>query len=406
MVHAGCLRNGGLQMKGILTKRNIALFAAVFFTYQSYIGGLILPNMYAAFPDLEESVVMLSYTFPLLLSSVVGLFMGAVIERINKRLFIILGLSGIVLGGGVITLLGNASFAFTMAGTILIGIGAAVTLNCSSLLLAQENPGKSGILVTMNSAVLAIGGMIISALAGILAVEDWTHAYYLCFPTALFLLVFLLLYRPPDGKETGNAPKSAAAAPAPAVKPASRTGLFLVILVIHFLCTLNQAIFLSYNASYIITDRSIGTTVETGMLATVGSFGNVIGGIFLAALLLPRLKRWTAPFGILLLMLPNLAMSLNTASMAVLYVSNAVSMAGLCLIFAPLSEAADKTLGPAGLNTFMAIRGLVSFVGPIIIQSVTPVFAGNYRYKFMIGVALCAAACLIAIPTMAKVEKL
>ena len=134
--------------------------------------------------------------------------------------------------------------------------------------------------------------MIITYVAGILASGgNWTHAYYLCFPVVILMIAVAVLYQ---NKETGVQTDQSSAA----VTTASgsngteyrNVGLFSLIILIFILANFGNTAWNANSASYIVDVAKIGTTVETGTLSSLNSFGGVIGGFVFAGIAIKYMK--------------------------------------------------------------------------------------------------------------------
>lgn len=382
-----------------MNRNSLALLIASTFIAQVYLGGIILPGVYETFPELNTNIAMLIYTLPLLICAAAGLILGTVIEKANKKLLIVVGLLAITFGGIVILMFGKASFAMALFGACLCGVGYSLVQNSASVLLSLANPEKTSVLVMMSGAFINIGSMICSTVGGMLAVNDWTRMYLTCLPAAITLVIFLALYR---SKEEKSAVKAENAEGAPTFKrDPVLFGLIVLVFVLLMVCV--AAYFSNYSA-YVITDKAIGTTSETGMINTIGSLGGMIAGLFCVGPVMSVLKKWTVPIAIIGIMLPNLAMAFGTESWILIAALNCISNFSLQVAIGAIVGAGNKVFGPAGITVIFALQSLMNFAGPYIVSAGASLIDVP-QSVFIVGVAFALIASVISIPVMSKAEK-
>ena len=394
-------------MKGI-NRNTLAIYIASFFTFQIYIAGSLLASMYAWFSDVNQNLIILLYSAPTLVSAILALALGSVIGRIqNKKMIVVLGLAAIVAGGVVIVTVGGTAFPLAFAGTILCGAGYSLVLNATNTMLVEMDPVNASTSVATNSAVGCLGGMIITSVAGFLAQDGvWTRAYLLCFPTAISLILFIVLFRN-DKKVVQSTQQAAEAASQQVAAPAAtrNVGLFAMVVLIFLISNMGTAAWNTNYATYVMAEKQIGTTVQTGLLATLASLGGVLGGFVVAGMIIPRLKNWTVPVCLVLVAAPCAAAAVGVSSMMVLYICAMVFMIFYQPVYGTLSAAAGKLLPGGGVSFLSAIMGLGGFVAPYILNFIGTFGDGTTHIKFVAGVCFLLAAALISIPIMKKANK-
>ena len=257
--------------------------------------------------------------------------------------------------------------------------------------------------------VLAVlGGMIITSLAGFLAAGgNWTRSYLLCLPTAISLVLFAVMYKEEKKAPAQAAQATQAAAAAAAAAPANKNlGLFLPTILIFFLSNMGTAAWNSNSAVYVMVEKQIGTTVETGLLSTLASLGGVIGGFVLAGIIIPKLKSLTVPVCLLIVTAPCLCAALGVDSMIVLYIAVTIFMMFYQPVYGSVSAAAGKLLpGGMGVTCVNAVMGLGGFFAPYILNFIGTFGDGTTTIKFWAGVISLVLAAVIAVPTMKKADE-
>ena len=383
-----------------LNSSTLAIYIASFFSYHMYIPAALLASFYAWYPDVNPNLVILVYSAPMLVSAFLALALGAVMPKLNKKLALLVGLASIVVAGGMIVFTHGASFPLALAATILCGVGYAVVLNVTNTLLVEIDPASSSKTIAINAAVGCIGSMILTYGAGILAKDgDWTRAYYLCFPVAISFLLVLVLFRAP--KTQSVAGETAAQQAAPMGK--ANYGLFVPVVLIFLLGMLGNTAWNANFSSYVIDVAQIGTTVETGMLSTLSSFGGVVGGLVFAGLAFKYLKNMTVSVCLLLTTLPRLAALLGLNNMMVLSICSFLFMMFFQPVYGAITASAGKLVpGGMGVSAIGAAMGLGGFVAPYILNAMASFMGGTILNQFVVGCVFTVIGAIIAIPVMRK----
>lgn len=389
----------------MLSRNTIAIYIATLFSYQMFMATSLLASMQAWFPDVSPNLVVMLFTAPTLAHAAVALVLSAVIGRLNKKILVVTGLGSIVFGGVLVVIIGGASFAAALVGVIFCGIGCSLTVTATNTMLVEMNPTTASTTIAVNNAVACLGSMILTTLAGILAKDgDWTRAYYLCFPSAVTLVLFLVLYKG-SGKSYTSTQAADDNSAAPRSKQIVSVGLFTSVVIIFLLANFGTAAWNANYSTYIITEKAIGTTVETGLINTLASLGGVIGGFLIAGILIKVLKNWTVPVSMLFIASPIAAVALGCESIIVIYICAFAFMVFYQPVFGELSAAAGKLFPGGGISFVTAMVGLGSFVGPYVINFVSGLGGGSLTLKFCAGVIFLVIGAIIAIPAMWKVEK-
>lgn len=382
-------------------KRNtIAIFLASLFSYQIYMAAGLMASMQLWFSHLSGDTVIAMFTMPTLAQALSALIISPIIGRYSRRLFVILGLLSISLGGVLIVMGGGASFAIALCGAILCGIGYSLTLAATNTMLVEMYPESASTKVAANCAVGCLGSMFLTTMSGILARDGvWMRAYILCFPAAIGLILFLLLYRETD--------RHAVKADESAEKTRGFAGsklLFACVILVLTLMSFNVASWNTNYSIYVMNEKAIGGTVQTGLMNTLASLGGVIGGFFAAGLLIPRLKWLMVPVSLLFVALPGVAAALGCESISVFYICSLLFMMFYQPAYAVLSEKAGKLLPGAGVSFITAAAGLGSFVSPYLVNLLARGAGGRIETKFAITAAFAIIAALVALPSMKKLE--
>lgn len=387
-----------------LNRNTLAIYVATLFSYQMYIASSLLASVQAWFPTVDSNLIVLFFSAPLLANAFMALALSPAIGRINKKLLVVIGLATIIAGGTLVVLLGGNSFAISLIGVIMCGLGNAATIAATNTLLVEMNPATASTTVATNNAVGCLGSMILTAVAGVLASDGtWTRAYMLCFPCIITLALFLILYR--GSKVTVAAVESAVDTQPTTPNKTRNVGLFSTVVFVFLLANFAAAAWNSNYSIYIMMEKGIGNTVQTGMMNTLSSLGGVLGGFLIAGIVIRKLKRWTVPVSVVLVATPCLAAAFGCTSIPVLYVCAFMFMMFYQPVYGEMSASAGKLFpGGGGISCITAMGGLGNFIGPYLVNFIGTFGDGTTRIKFWAGVVFVILAALIAIPTMKKVQ--
>ena len=396
-----------MKAKGI--NRNVlAIYIASFFSYQMYIPSLLLASLYAWYPNVDPNAVILMYSAPMLVSALLAFVVGAIMSKVNKKLMLLVGMGAIVLGGCLIVFTGGSSFPIALTGAILTGVGYSVIINVTNaLLVVVSPPGTASKAVAINAAVGCVGSMIITYVAGILANSgNWTHAYYLCLPVVILMIVVAVLYKNQEPAIQDG--QSAAGSQAVAGNGGSEyrnIGLFSMIILIFILANFGNTAWNANSASYIVDVAKIGTTIETGTLSSINSLGGVVGGFVFAGLAIKYLKKAIVPVCLLFTMLPRLAAVFGINNMLVFYVCGFLFMMCFQPVYGVMVSSAGKQL-PGGLGTSIVsgVMGFAGFVAPYVINFISGFVSGSIITRLWVGIICTVIAAVIAIPVMRKAQ--
>lgn len=391
-----------------MTRNVIAILIGSFLSYQFYLGGTLLPAFYAAFPDMSQSVVILLFTAPNLLSSIACMVIGPVIAKGNKKMIMAVGLALIVICGVLILATGGSIFALDLFATCISGLGYALVISVSSAMLMEEvEPQYAAKAMGMNSAIGCAGSMILSYGGGLLAANgSWTRAYLLCLPSAVTLLLFMMMYQnhAPAAAESGSGTEGAGASSAAAAAVEKNVGAMLAVCLIFLLVVFGQGGWNTNSAVYIV-ENGIGTTAEVGIVNSLASASGVIVGIFFTGKIVATLKKWTVPVCTVILMIPGIAAMLHLSNIYVWYVIAFLLMFGFGPIYAVCTASCGAHWpGGVGVSVANGVTGLGNFVAPYVLTALAAIGGGTTVAKFTAAVGILIVTCIISVPVMKKVQ--
>ncbi len=295
----------------------------------------------------------------------------------KKHLILFSGLSFPI--AGLLIFFYHPSILIMILFTALMGIGSGIRVTCVAALIYESfNEKESARLLGIQGAFISGGSMIFVWLGGQLARTHWENCYLvylLCF--VIFVIEAICL---PKGSLDAKIPRGHASAPIPGkVWFLSCIGFIFGIMILTF----------NSNISMLITERSLGGTLEASYASIFYNFAGVIAGC-VTGFVIRNLREHIFSCGLILAI----------TGMLVCYLG---SRLGLLCIGAILCGAAFSVFVPAGnyfaahyasnhnrsfsIAVFNAGDSLGLFLSPIIISALF----GNFTIpqKF-----LCAAISL------------
>ena len=377
--------------------RNIGILLASFVSAPTSICTALLASIYGWFSNVSPNLLLLCYTLPTLLGGIVPMIMTPILGKFDKRYLVFGGLISIFVGGIIILVAGLSGFGVALLGLALVGLGQTAVQAGTNLILSDDDPVNANKACSFNFAVYNVGQILCGAIAGVLAAGgEWNRAYLVCIPAIIGALVFLFLV-----KKTAPTQATAAAETvdtriaeenAPVAAPKGTTGAFVILSIIVLLVMISNAGWYTNYSVYIIDEAKIGTTVQTGLVLSIGNLGGFIGGMLFSPIFSKLFKRWSIPIFTVLICAPNLAAFLGAKSMIVFY----ITMFMLLGFFVPLNGeimAASHRFKPTLVSFTTGWFAVAGFIAPYVLNFFADAMGGALKVKF--GVALVCA--LIAI---------
>lgn len=378
------------------SRRNIGILIASFVSAPTSICTALLASIYGWFSDVSPNLLLLCYTLPTLLGGILPMVITPVLGKLQKRYVVFGGLVAIFVGGIIILIAGLSGFGIALLGLSLVGLGQTVVQAGTNLILSEDDPENANKACSFNFAIYNVGQIICGAVAGVLAAGgEWNRAYLVCIPAIIGAVIFMTLVK---GKSIGTASapgdeiaENAASVGAPAA--AGSTGNFVVLCIIVLLVMISNAGWYTNYSTYIIDEAKIGTTVQTGLVLSVGNVGGFIGGMLLSPIFSKLFKRWSIPIFAVLICAPNIAAFLGAKSMIVFY----ITMFMLLGCFIPLNGeimAAAYKFKPTLVSFITGWFAVAGFIAPYVLNFCADAMGGALKVKF--GVALlCEAVAIV-----------
>jgi MFS family permease len=355
----------------------------------------ILANIMKSYPNVSRVLVQSLLVGPSLVGAIYGFFVGMLNRRFSSKKLLIFSQIGFFaygmvffLGGGVwpiwVLLLGSGLAGFSM--------GSYNTL--MGLLFADyiSDENKRGTLLGIGTALMSVGGVIITTLGGIIARQRWQNAYLLFFyyPIAIALELFLIPNMEPEGKERTVQSETDTGA---SVTQQAQMGKVWILAIHYFVFFLVNYVFGTNVSEYVIDTYKLGTSAEAGIAASCITIGGVLGGLLYGAVS-RVLKRFTVPvmmgLGMIGLALPVFV----TSSIVVMYCTG--TLLGFAMfgsspyIINYLRELAPGTHYGNAMSIFSGFMNAGQVLAIYVLAFFTQLVCGdasNIHYKFVVAFA-------------------
>ena len=338
-------------------------------------GAIVAPalaKMKTTFADVEniEFLTRLTLTIPALFIGVFSPLMGWLLDRVGRKpvLLVSLVLYAIFgVGGGFLPTIELILVSRALLGLSVAGVMTAVTTMAADYMGGVERQKFIGI----QSAVMAMGGVIYIGLGGLLAQMDWRYVFLVYGASLLFLpLAMIHLYEPHNYfKETfDEAGKSVTPKVPPAVWLTFALGLYGMIV---FYITPVQTSFLLQKDFGIDDARLAGLAIGASTFMTA-----FMGFAF------QRVRKRMSPYAITAITFALVAVGYTIVAQAVAYwqlvLGLAINGVGIGLLM-PNVSIWMIDLAPEQLRGRL-VAGLTSafFIG----QFISPILANPFRERY------------------------
>ena len=159
----------------------------------------IAAALYEAFAGQSEALINFAITGPALVGLPFGILAGILCDKMNKKVVMVAGFA-IFAVSACFGAVDNLPLFVTLR-CFATGVGWGITNTAALSILAAmyTDEAEHGKFVGWYNMVMSVMGAIMAAVAGILAVSGWQHAfwtYYISIPVLVMLIVFLPSMKP------------------------------------------------------------------------------------------------------------------------------------------------------------------------------------------------------------------
>lgn len=342
----------------------------------------ILANIAQSFPDANIAAVQMCIGIIPLCMALSAMFLSSVLaSRVLKR-HTVLACHILIMVAGLSVVAFHDSLAQVLCASVFVGIGIGGIQNGTDALIADYFEGEQrGSIMGVYSTFVALGGILWTALSGILGHDQWYMAYAAYAAELPFIIVeFVCLPKghlepkPKGGNVLKSMPREVA-----------------LITFISFVFVLCFQLF-STNVSLIVADRGFGGTAESATASTVMTVAGIFAGLLVGPLF-RRFKNRSMPLAWCVAIVGLLA-ALLAPSLAALCAAGFVISLGK-ETYVPLQgnfaagnssnegRAFNLAIGMAGTNFGMALS-------PLFFEVATAPFGAQIPQKFVLGIVIIA----------------
>lgn len=342
----------------------------------------ILANIARSFPDANIATVQMCIGIIPLCMALSAMFLSSVLaSRVLKR-HTALACHILIMVAGLSVVAFHDSLAQVLCASVFVGIGIGGIQNGTDALIADYFEGEQrGSIMGVYSTFVALGGILWTALSGILGHDQWYMAYAAYAAELPFIIVeFVCLPKghlepkPKGGNVLKSMPREVA-----------------LITFISFVFVLCFQLF-STNVSLIVADRGFGGTAESATASTVMTIAGIFAGLLVGPLF-RRFKNRSMPLAWCVTIVGLLA-ALLAPSLAALCAAGFVISLGK-ETYVPLQgnfaagnssnegRAFNLAIGMAGTNFGMALS-------PLFFEVATAPFGAQIPQKFVLGIVIIA----------------
>lgn len=183
-------------------KKIVAIMLLSMFLLSYMVITPIVSNIYNSFPsETLENIQLIVTLIPLF--SVITMFLCDPLSRcMSMKNISIIGLALIAFGGAITYIFHTSIWALYLS-SLLLGLGIGLINVISSTMISYYFEGTDKVkIMGYQSIFVSIGGTLFAYFSGILAKNTWVYSY-LCFFTALIVMV-LIIYLLPNDKLASN----------------------------------------------------------------------------------------------------------------------------------------------------------------------------------------------------------
>ena len=342
----------------------------------------ILANIARSFPDANIATVQMCIGIIPLCMALSAMFLSSVLaSRVLKR-HTALACHILIMVAGLSVVAFHDSLAQVLCASVFVGIGIGGIQNGTDALIADYFEGEQrGSIMGVYSTFVALGGILWTALSGILGHDQWYMAYAAYAAELPFIIVeFVCLPKghlepkPKGGNVLKSMPREVA-----------------LITFISFVFVLCFQLF-STNVSLIVADRGFGGTAESATASTVMTVAGIFAGLLVGPLF-RRFKNRSMPLAWCVAIVGLLA-ALLAPSLAALCAAGFVISLGK-ETYVPLQgnfaagnssnegRAFNLAIGMAGTNFGMALS-------PLFFEVATAPLGAQIPQKFVLGIVIIA----------------
>ena len=240
----------------------------------------IAAALYEAFAGQSEALINFAITGPALVGLPFGILAGILCDKMNKKVVMVAGFAIFVVSACFGAVDNLPLFVTLRCFATGVGWGITNTAALSILAVMYTDEAEHGKFVGWYNMVMSVMGAIMAAVAGVLAVSGWQHAfwtYYISIPVLVMLIVFLPSMKPVAKSEDANDGSKAETVEAGWWKPLVPLTIQVFFAAVGFFVSL-------YMPALYVTAAGIGDEAFIGVLSSISTIATAIMSLAFGAL--------------------------------------------------------------------------------------------------------------------------
>lgn len=363
--------NGGKNMKKSMLKITVLSVSLLLMAVTA--ASAALGDISKAFPDANPNTIKLIVSLPALLIIPSTLLCGRLSSSMSKRNLLFIGLILFLIGGVGPTFSNSLTLILVLRAILGIGMGFIMPLGTGLIADFYEGEERSA-MMGLQSAVVNIGAIITSLIAGFLSAIDW-HYVFLVYLLGLAVLV-LTFFKLPEPERVQHE----------IVEKQTLGGSIYGIAALTLLYSLLIFSFFT-NIAMIITDENLGNAASAGIVITTMTVGGLLAGIIFGKVS-QTLKRFTISLSAILTGIGFFMLSYS-------YEFNLILMASLIIgigfgttmpaVMIKIAEKAPKSAITLAIAIVMSAVSLGQFISPFVLTFIEMLLnSSTGRFTFIL----------------------
>lgn len=360
----------------------------------------VLASIAGAFPEVDTAAVQLLMTFPGIFIMAVSVLFAAASAKIDKKMLAVGGLVCCVLAG-ILPFLYHESLVFLFVCEAMLGSGIGLIIPTATGTIAEYFEGhEKEQMMGYQTAAANIGSMLMTFVAGALAVKGWHWAFLVYLISIPGLLCTILFYPKKTGK-TGKEVSQAetVSRTGKADDGAKKAGFILDVQMLKYaaIACLGMMIFHigPTNLALLFEERQLGSSVAAGTATTLILLAGSLAG-FLFGVISGKLEKQTISLGFLMLFIGYLLID-RGGSVRLVYLGSFISGISNSMIMPQcmIRAASSEEKSGAAMSIVFATANLGGFIAPVftgMADKILKTSLPSEHFRFMGVLALILAA--------------
>ncbi len=228
-----------------------------------------MSDISAQFPNASTTTIQMIMSLPSLIMCISTLISGRLSLVMQKKHIMALA-TAIVAASGVGGLLCHFAIGVLLAWAVVLGFGIGLFMPQNSSLIALSfNDEERSVISGRQVTAATLGGMALSAIAGVLCSGQWYHVYFV-YLFAIPGLIFSLCFLPKEDLHAGQQEEHSKGG-----RISGRSWIYIVSIFL-FICVYN---IIPNNLTMYITEKGMGDSTVAGLLTSIFLLGGAVAGI-------------------------------------------------------------------------------------------------------------------------------